>query len=322
MDNKRVLGHSELAVVPIIFGGNVLGWTLDENQSFQILDQFIDLGFNAIDTANNYSHWVPGHIGGESETIIGKWLQKTNKRDQIILATKVGGRFDYQSKPNVRASYLLEQVEHSLKRLQTDYIDLYQTHYDDEETPIDETLKAYEQLIQQGKVRYIGASNIGKERLQESLTIANAQQLPKYSSLQPEYNLFDRAHYETQYLAIAQENQLGVIPYYALASGFLTGKYKSEADFKQYTRGSGIEKRYWNDRGRRIIIALEEVAAGYHTSASAIALAWLLAQPTITAPIASATKESHLAAFVAALQVRLGEDALGKLNEASQYDYN
>lgn len=320
MDNKRVLGHSELEVVPIIFGGNVFGWTLNENQSFEILDQFVDLGFNTIDTANNYSHWVPGHIGGESETIIGNWFYRNKKRDQIVLATKVGGRFDYQSKPNVRASYIIEQVEHSLRRLQTDYIDLYQTHYDDELTPVEETLKAYDQLIQQGKVRYIGASNIGKERLKESLEVSGQQNLPKYIALQPEYNLFDRENFESQYLAIAEEYELGVIPYYSLASGFLSGKYKSEEDFKKYARGSGIEKRYWNERGMRIILALEEVAASYHTSASAVALAWLLAQPTITAPIASATKESHLSAFVAALQIRLGEDALLKLNDASQYE--
>ncbi len=319
MENKRILGKSDLTIVPLIFGGNVFGWTLDEQQSFTILDQFMDLGFNAIDTANNYSHWVPGNKGGESETILGNWISNKGNREKIILMTKVGGRFGYDSKPNTQASYIKEQVELSLKRLQTDYIDLYQTHYDDEVTPIEETLRAYEDLIQEGKVKYIGASNIGAARLQESLTISKEQNLPAYISLQPEYNLYDRENYEKTFLKVVEENELAVIPYYSLASGFLSGKYQSESDFTKSARGEGIQKRYWNERGKSIVAALNEVSNAYRTSPSAVALAWLLAQPTITAPIASATKKEHLEAFEAAIQLRLGEEALQKLQEASKY---
>lgn len=319
MENKRQIADSELFIDPIIFGGNVFGWTLDEKASFDILDRFVDLGFNAIDTANNYSHWVPGNKGGESEAIIGSWLQKRNKRDDLILMTKVGGRFGYDSKPNTKASYIKEQVELSLQRLQTDYIDLYQTHYDDVETPLEETLRAYEDLIKEGKVRYIGASNITGERLEESLSTSERLNLPKYISLQPEYNLYDRAQYERDYEVIAAQNNLAVIPYYSLASGFLSGKYLSDDDFNKSARGEGIQKRYWNERGQQIVKALSDVAAAYRTTSSSVALAWLLARPSITAPIASATKEEHLQSFVTAVQLRLGEDAIQKLNEASAY---
>lgn len=319
MENKRILGKSDLTIVPLIFGGNVFGWTLDEQQSFDILDQFMELGFNAIDTANNYSHWAPGNKGGESETILGNWINSKGNREKIILMTKVGGRFGYDTKPNTQASYIKEQVELSLKRLQTDYIDLYQTHYDDEVTPIEETLRAYEDLIQEGKIKHIGASNIGAARLQESLTISKEQNLPAYISLQPEYNLYDRENYEKTYLKLVEENELAVIPYYSLASGFLSGKYQTESDFTKSARGEGIQKRYWNERGRRIVAALNEVSNAYRTSPSAVALAWLLAQPTITAPIASATKTEHLEAFETAIQLRLGEEALQKLEEASKY---
>lgn len=319
MENKRQIANSDLFIDPIIFGGNVFGWTLDEQQSFDILDRFVDLGFNAIDTANNYSHWVPGNKGGESETIIGNWLNKRGKRDDLVLMTKVGGRFGYDSKPNTKATYIKEQVELSLQRMQTDYIDLYQTHYDDVDTPIEETLRAYEDLNKEGKVRFIGASNIAAERLTESLATADHLNLPKYVSLQPEYNLYDRAKYEQEYEVIAAQNDLAVIPYYSLASGFLSGKYLSDDDFNKSARGEGIQKRYWNERGQRIVKALSEVSATYRTSSSAVALAWLLARPSITAPIASATKEDHLQSFVAAVQLRLGEDAIQKLNEASTY---
>lgn len=319
MENKRQIADSELFIDPIIFGGNVFGWTLDEKASFDILDRFVDLGFNAIDTANNYSHWVPGNKGGESEAIIGSWLQKRNKRDDLILMTKVGGRFGYDSKPNTKASYIKEQVELSLQRLQTDYIDLYQTHYDDVETPLEETLRAYEDLIKEGKVRYIGASNITGERLEESLATSERLNLPRYISLQPEYNLYDRAQYERDYEVIAAQNNLAVIPYYSLASGFLSGKYLSDDDFNKSARGEGIQKRYWNERGQGIVKALLDIAAAYRTTSSSVALAWLLARPSITAPIASATKEEHLQSFVTAVQLRLGEDAIQKLNEASAY---
>lgn len=319
MMDKRQLGSSSLDIVPLIFGGNVFGWTLDQQASFGILDAFIDLGFNAIDTANNYSHWVAGNKGGESEIIIGNWLQERGVRDQVVLMTKVGGRFGYDSKPNVKGTYIKEEVENSLRRLRTDYIDLYQTHYDDEVTAVEETLRAYEDLIQAGKVRFIGASNISPERLVESLDTSVEKGLPSYVSLQPEYNLYDRAKFENLYEKISFEKQIAVIPYYSLASGFLTGKYTSEADFGQFARGAGIQEKYWNDRGRRIVGALNEVANAYSVSASAVALAWLLAQRTVTAPIASATKRQHMEAFVEAVNLRLDAASLAKLELASSY---
>lgn len=318
MSNKRQLGKSSLQIVPVIFGGNVFGWTLDEESSFGILDAFVDRGFNAIDTSNNYSHWVPGNKGGESETIIGNWLQHRGGRDRYVIMTKVGGRFGYDSKPNVKADYIREQVELSLRRLKTDYIDLYQTHYDDEVTPVEETLRAYEDLVQQGKVRYIGGSNISPERLVESLDLSEEKQISRYVSLQPEYNLYDRAKFENLYEKICFEKQIGVIPYYSLASGFLSGKYKSEVDFTKSARGEGIQKKYWNDRGRRIVKALDHVAQTHGVSLSAVALAWLLAQRTITAPIASATKEAHLGAFVEAVNLQLDGESLALLNAASK----
>ena len=316
---KVQFGQSDLQIIPLIFGGNVFGWTLDEAQSFEILDDFADKDFNAIDTSNNYSHWVKGNTGGESEAIIGNWLSKRGGRDKVVLMTKVGGRFGYDSIPNIQGAYIKEQVEESLRRLKTDYIDLYQTHYDDEITPIEETLRAYEDLIKEGKVRYIGASNISPERLVESLDLSEEKGLPRYISLQPEYNLFDRAKFENLYQKIALEKQIAVIPYYSLASGFLSGKYLSEEDFTQSERGKGIKEKYWNDRGRRIVAAQQELAEEYNVSPSAIALAWLLAQPSITAPIASATKFEHIEAFVDALYIKLAEEDIQKLNEASTY---
>ena len=319
MDEKIKFGFSTLEIVPLIFGGNVFGWTLDEPASFRVLDQFFDLGFDAIDTSNNYAHWVPGNVGGESETIIGNWLHERGGRDRVVLMTKVGGRFGYENKKNVTAPYIKEQIEFSLRRLQTDYIDLYQTHYDVEDTPVEETLRAYDDLIREGKVRYIGASNISPERFVESLDLAQEKGLPSYISLQPEYNLFDRAKYESLYRDIALERQIAVIPYYALASGFLSGKYTADSDFEQSARGEGIKKKYWNDRGRRIVHALDEVAKKYNVSASAVALAWLLAQDSVAAPIASGTKESHLLAFRDAVNLRLSETDLRVLQEASEY---
>ncbi|WP_317164255.1 MULTISPECIES: aldo/keto reductase [Sphingobacterium] len=319
MMDKRQLGSSSLTIAPLIFGGNVFGWTLDEEGSYNILDSFLDLGFNAIDTANNYSHWVPTNKGGESEAIIGNWLHRRGCRNKVVLMTKVGGRFGYDTKPNVQGAYIKEQVEHSLRRLQTDYIDLYQTHYDDEVTAVEETLRAYEDLINAGKVRYIGASNISPERLIESLEVSDTKQIASYVSLQPEYNLYDRAKFENLYEKIAFEKQIGVIPYYSLASGFLTGKYTSDADFGKSVRGEGIQKKYWNERGRRILKALDDVSLTYGISVSAVALAWLLAQRTVTAPIASATKGAHLDAFVQAIDISLDTESLKKLNEASAY---
>lgn len=317
--NKIKFSATDLQIVPLIFGGNVFGWTLDQEHSLAILDEFVDKGFNAIDTANNYSHWVLGNEGGESETIIGNWVHQKGNRHDVVLMTKVGGRFGYDSKPNTKASYIKEQVELSLKRLRTDYIDLYQTHYDEEETPIEETLRAYEDLIKEGKVRYIGASNISPERLVESLDIAHDKNLPTYVSLQPEYNLFDRAKFEHLYHHIAKERNIAVIPYYSLASGFLSGKYTSAASFDETVRGKDIKDKYWNERGQRIIKTLHEVSSKHHVSSSAVALAWLLIQETIFAPIASATKSSHIDAFVDAVQLKLDKEDITVLNESSIY---
>ncbi|MGV0924162.1 aldo/keto reductase [Empedobacter tilapiae] len=312
------LGNTDLQIKPIFFGGNVFGWTLNEEESFQILDAFLDRGFNAIDTANNYSYWVSGNVGTESERIIGNWLKSRGVRDQIVLATKVGGRNMIQDKPNTTKAHILKEVEESLIRLQTDYIDLYQTHYDDVNTPVEETLSAYNQLIKDGKVRFIGASNFSSERLIESLDKSELYNLPQYKTLQPEYNLYDRQHFEEFLQPVAEKYDLAVIPYYSLASGFLSGKYKTEIDLEQSLRGDGI-KKYLNERGFRILNALETISSQYNISYSAVSLAWLLEQKTVVAPIASATKEQHLDAFVEAVNVQLSHDDVKLLTEASEY---
>lgn len=315
---KVQLGNTDIEITPIIFGGNVFGWTLNEEESFRILDAFVARGFNAIDTANNYSYWVPGNVGTESERIIGNWIKSRNLRDKIILATKVGGRNLIQDKPNTTKSHILKEVEESLMRLNTDYIDLYQTHYDDTKTPVEETLSAYNQLIKEGKVRYIGASNFSSERLIESLDKADLFNLPAYKTLQPEYNLYDRKHFEEFLQPVADKFKLGVIPYYSLASGFLSGKYRTEADLEQSTRGEGI-KKYLNERGIRILDALETISTRHSISYSAVSLAWLMEQKSVVAPIASATKEKHLDAFLEAVSVQLSHDDLKLLSEASEY---
>ncbi|WP_312554124.1 aldo/keto reductase [Empedobacter brevis] len=312
------LGDTGLQIKPIFFGGNVFGWTLNEEESFRILDAFLDRGFNAIDTANNYSYWVPGNVGTESEKIIGNWLKLRGVRDQIVLATKVGGRNMIQEKPNTTKAHILKEVEESLMRLQTDYIDLYQTHYDDMNTPVEETLSAYHQLIKEGKVRFIGASNFSSERLIEALDKSERYNLPQYKTLQPEYNLIDRKHFEEFLQPVAEKYNLAVIPYYSLASGFLTGKYRNEEDLQKSLRGDGI-KKYLNERGFRILDALETISKRYNISYAAVSLAWLMNQKTVVAPIASATKEQHLDAFVEAVNVELSHDDVKLLTEASEY---
>lgn len=313
---KVQLGNTDLEIEPIFFGGNVFGWTLNEEESFRILDAFIDRGFNAIDTANNYSYWVPGNVGTESEKIIGNWLKSRGSRDQLVLATKVGGRNMIQDKPNTTKAHILKEVEESLSRLQTDYIDLYQTHYDDINTPVEETLSAYNKLVKEGKVRFIGASNFSSERLGESLDKSELYNLPHYKTLQPEYNLYDRQHFEEFLQPIAEKYNLAVIPYYSLASGFLSGKYRNEEDLQKSLRGDGI-KKYLNEKGFRILDALETISNRYNISYSAVSLAWLLEQKTVVAPIASATKEQHLDAFVEAVNVKLSHDDVKLLTEAS-----
>ena len=313
----RALGTSTLQVVPLMLGGNVFGWTVDAPTSFSILDAFVDRGFNFIDTADVYSRWLPGNHGGESETILGQWFKKSGKRDKVVLATKVGMDMG-DGKQGLSKKYILEAVEASLKRLQTDHIELYQSHKDDEATPLQETLEAYQQLIQQGKVRIIGASNYKGNRLTQAIELSRKHNLPVYQALQPEYNLYDRKAYEQDLAPVAKKFNLGVIPYFSLASGFLTGKYKTLADTKGKNRGSRVEK-YFDERGEKILKALAEVAQDSHAKQASVALAWLLAQPTITAPIASATSTDQLESLFAAVDLKLDATALDKLNQASAY---
>jgi aryl-alcohol dehydrogenase-like predicted oxidoreductase len=312
---KRQLGKSGIKVVPLMLGGNVFGWTADEATSFKILDSFVAAGLNFIDTADSYSTWVPGHQGGESETIIGNWFKHSGKRDRVVIATKVGAEIPGQGK-GLSKAWIMRQVEASLKRLQTDYIDLYQSHRDDPVTPVEETLEAYAQLIQQGKVRAIGCSNFTAERTNESLAASSKHGWPRYESLQPHYNLYERAAYETTLEPLALQEKLGVIPYYSLASGFLSGKYRSQDDLKKSPRGQTV-KKYLNDRGFRILQALDQVAERRQSKPAQVALAWLMARPSITAPIASATSVEQLNELVQATQLELDRESIEKLNKAS-----
>lgn len=311
---KRKVGKSELEVYPFALGGNVFGWTADEKTSFEILDAYLDAGFNFIDTANVYSAWVSGNKGGESETVIGNWLKKNGQRDKIVLATKVGAAISDDSK-GLKKSYILKQVEESLQRLNTDYIDLYFTHYDDLDTPIEETLEAYAQLVKEGKVRYIGTSNMSGERVVESLKISQKEGYPEYICLQPEYNLYDREKYETEYESIVQEYGLGVVSYYSLASGFLTGKYKFDEPVKG--NRSDAVNNYMNDKGKRIITALNKVSARLDATPAQVALAWLMAHPTITAPIASVSKPSQFD-ILKSVELKLSDEDYRILDEAGK----
>ena len=312
---KRKLGRSQIAIAPFMFGGNVFGWTTDEAMSFRLLDGFVGAGFNAIDTADVYSKWVPGRKGGESETIIGSWLKARGGRDKVVLATKVGLEMPGIGQ-GLKESYILARVEESLKRLKTDYIDIYQSHQDDQATRFEETLGAYQKLIEQGKVRAIGASNYQAPRLSESLQTSAAKKLPRYESLQPLYNLFDRADFEKELEPLCLKEGVGVIPYYALAAGFLTGKYRSEADLGKSPRGFRV-KNYLNDRGRRILRALDDVSAGLGARPAQVALAWLMARPSITAPIASATNAAQLEDLLAGARLKLDREAIALLDTAS-----
>jgi aryl-alcohol dehydrogenase-like predicted oxidoreductase len=312
---KRKLGNSPIEIAPLALGGNVFGWTIDQPTSFKILDAFVDAGFTFIDTADIYSTWVPGHTGGESETIIGNWLKLTGKRSKVIIATKVGLDMSPQDK-GLSKAYILREVEASLKRLQTDYIDLYQSHKDDPTTPLDETLEAYAQLVKEGKVRVIGASNYDKDRLAESLRLSKENAWPRYESLQPNYNLYDRADFETNLEPLCLRSNVGVIPYYSLASGFLTGKYRSEKDTAGATRGQGV-KKFLNDRGFRILAALDAVAKETNANPTRVALAWLMARPSITAPIASATSLDQLKDLTESVHLKLSPEAISQLNTAS-----
>jgi aryl-alcohol dehydrogenase-like predicted oxidoreductase len=314
--NKRRLGQSDLQVAPLAFGGNVFGWTVNEKTSFELLDAFVGKGFDLIDTADIYSKWHSG-IGGESETIIGNWTKSRNNRKQVIIATKAG-MVDMQGTTNITKKYILKAAEDSLKRLQTDYIDLYQTHRDDESTPVEETLEAYQQLVKEGKVRWIGASNFSAKRLLESLKASEKNNLPRYQTLQPLYNLYDREGFEKELEKVCLDHEINVINYYSLAAGFLTGKYRSERDLNKSPRG-GRAKSYMNERGLRILHALDEVAAEYKTSQSSVAVAWLLTRPTVAAPIASATSLEQLQELFKAVELNLSERTVAYLDEQSKY---
>lgn len=313
----RPLGRSPLAIAPLAFGGNVFGWSADEATSFELLDAFVDAGFNLIDTADMYSSWVPGNRGGESETIIGKWLKRSGKRDRVVIATKVG---KWVEQPGLSPVNIEQAVEGSLRRLQTDHIDLYQAHADDAGVPLAETLGAFGRLIEQGKVRAIGASNYSAERFAESLTIAREHGLPRYETLQPQYNLADRAGYEAALEPLVRRENVGVICYYALASGFLTGKYRSTADLAKSAARGGAVRKYLDARGLRILTALDDVAGAHPGATPAqVALAWLMARPGLTAPIASATSGSQLQELIGAAQLMLAADEVAALDRASAY---
>lgn len=314
---KRALGKSGLEVPPLCFGCNVFGWTVDQETGFKLLDALLDAGLNFLDTADVYSRWAPGNSGGESETVIGNWVKARGNRDKVIIATKVGMDLG-DGKKGLAKSYILRAVEDSLKRLQTDYIDLYQSHVDDQETPLEQTLEAYDQLVKAGKVRAVGASNYDATRLARAIEISRTQGLPRYESLQPNYNLYDRAGFEAELEPLCLENGIGVINYFSLAKGFLTGKYRSEADLGQSPRGQGV-KQYLNGRGFRILFALDRLAKEYGTTQAAVALAWQIARPSITAPIASATSLAQLSDLISATRLQLSDEATNLLTEESAY---
>lgn len=319
ISERKRIGRSCIEVPPIVFGGNVFGWSADEATSFALLDALMERGFNCVDTADIYSMWVEGHQGGESETIIGKWLKARGRREQVLILTKCGWP-DTPGGGNLTAAHIVQSVEGSLRRLQTDYIDLYQAHFDDKVTPPEETLKAFQRLIEQGKVRAIGASNYSPDRLRQALETSEQQALPRYECLQPLYNLYDRKAFEGELESLCQQHGLGVISYFSLASGFLTGKYRSEADLgKSAARGQAV-RDYLNPRGLRILAALDQVAARYEAVPAQIALAWLIARPTITAPITSATTLAQLDVMFGAAEIALDDEAIRQLDEASAFD--
>lgn len=311
-----LLGRSGLEVSPLCLGGNVFGWTADEQASFKVLDAFVEAGMNFIDTADVYSRWAAGHQGGESETIVGRWMKQRRNRGAIVIGTKVGADMGAQGKGLSRA-HIVRAAEASLARLQTDYIDLYQSHVDDATVPLAETLGTYADLIAEGKIRAIGASNYSAERLDEALEVSRRQGLPRYESLQPLYNLYDRAGYETALEPICRANGIGVIGYSSLGSGFLTGKYRTDADIAKSVRGQGVQRRFYNERGFAILAALDEVAKEQRSTPAAVALAWLLARPGVTAPIASATGVAQLQELIAATRVTLSPASIARLNQAS-----
>jgi len=311
----RPLGRSGLSTAPLVFGGNVFGWTADEATSHRLLDAFVDGGFNAVDTADVYSAWVPGHEGGESESVIGRWLKVSGKRDKVLILTKVAM---WPKQPGLSAANIEAAVEGSLKRLQTDYIDLYQSHRDDADTPQDETLEAFDRLVKAGKVRAIGASNFSPERLKSSLDTSSAKGLTRYETIQPKFNLYDRSEVEGALADLTQAEGVGIIPFYGLAAGFLSGKYRTEADFEGKARAATIRRDYWNDKGRAVLAALDAAAADVGASQAQVALAWIMAHPLITAPLASATSVAQLDELMAAARLELPADVIARLDAAGR----
>jgi aryl-alcohol dehydrogenase-like predicted oxidoreductase len=312
---RHKLGRTGFDVAPLAFGGNVFGWTADEPTSFKLLDAFVAAGGNLIDTANSYSRWVPGHEGGESETVIGRWIARRGRHDDVVIATKVGADMG-QGGRCLRRDYILQAADESLRRLQVEAIDLYQSHWDDEKTPLDETLDAYARLIEQGKVKAIGASNLTAARLAEALDVSAREGLPRYDTLQPPYNLYERATFEGELRDLCLREDIGVITYFSLAAGFLTGKYRTEADYEKSPRGAGM-KKFLNERGLRILDALDDVAARLRSAPASVALAWLMAQPGVEAAIASATSLAQFEALIAATRLSLDEVDSRELEEAS-----
>ena len=312
----RSLGRSTLQVSPLCFGGNVFGWTADETTSFALLDAWVDAGFNFIDTADVYSAWVPGHSGGESETVLGRWFRKSGKRHQIVLASKVGKPMG-PGKSGLSPAYIRQAVEDSLTRLQTDVIDLYQSHDDDATTPMEDSLGAFDDLIKAGKVRAIGASNFTSDRLALALKTSAQHGLARYETLQPLYNLYDRAVFEDTLAPLCSQENVSVINFYTLAAGFLTGKYRTTADIGKSPRGTNVAARYLNERGLKILGALDEVAPRYNATPGQIATAWLMAQPAVTSPIASATTLQQLKELIVATHIQLTPQDIALLNTAS-----
>lgn len=317
MNNKRRLGRSGLMVSPLMLGGNVFGWTIDEKESFNLLDSFAGEGFNFIDTADSYSHWVPGNSGGESETIIGNWMKERGNRNNMIVTTKVGGDMG-NGKKGLKGKYIKEAAEASLKRLQTNHIDLYLSHHDEPEIPVEETMTALNDLVREGKVRFIGASNLSADRIRESNEFAQKNNLQSYIILQPLYNLYSREKFEEEYLPLVKDESLAVTPYYSLASGFLTGKYRSEDDLDKSIRGHGI-KKYLDERGMEILKAMDKISAEKKAPLSEIAIAWLLHKKYITAALASATSEKQLNELVAATKLELSDDDMMMLDKSSEW---
>ncbi|EJL24720.1 putative oxidoreductase, aryl-alcohol dehydrogenase like protein [Caulobacter sp. AP07] len=311
--NHRPLGRSGLSIAPLVFGGNVFGWTADEAMSHRLLDAFVDGGFNAVDTADVYSAWVPGHTGGESEGVIGRWLKARGRRDDVLVLTKVAM---WPAQPGLSAANIVSAVEGSLKRLQTGHIDLYQAHQDDAETPMDETLEAFDRLIKAGKVRAIGASNFTPGRLGQALKVSADGGLARYETIQPKFNLYDRNEVEGALDVVTTREEIGVIPYYGLAAGFLTGKYRTQADLEGKARGRTVARDYLNAKGLKVLAALDEAAKAVSATQAQVALAWIMAHPSVTAPIASATSIEQLTELMGAARLVLPAEVIEKLNAA------